>query len=133
MGGIDRVAFAYGHHLSATSRRDVWGAYYGAWAPHLVNAHELTAILENTAQAWRDDISAEADLALAHIRSWLKGSPSNTPSLSRFVVPRGVDRARSIAFHTRCWISAATRPLPANAIYLNVFNAGRDIVFFSIG
>ena len=126
VGGIDRVAFAYGHHLSATSRRDVWGAYYGAWAPHLVNAHELTAILENTAQAWRDDISAEADLALAHIRSWLKGSPSNTPSLSRFVLPRGVDRARSIAFHTRCWISAATRPLPANAIYLNVFNAGRE-------
>ena len=126
VGGIDRVAFAYGRHFSATSRRDVWGAYYGAWAPHLVNAHELTAILENTAQAWGDDIPAGADLVLAHIRSWLKGSPSNTRTLSRFVVPRGIARASRIAFHARYWISAATRPLPASAIYLNVFNAGRE-------
>lgn len=123
VGGIDRVAFAYGRHFASTSRPGVRGAYFGARAPRLLNQNELQSILQNTEHAWRDDLSAEDDLELAHVLTWLGGQSNARTSL---VSTRRDNRAKRLAFHSRYWIAAATRPLPRNAIYLNVFNAGRE-------
>jgi glycosyltransferase involved in cell wall biosynthesis len=125
VGGVDRTAFAYGRYLASASR-PVWGAYYGPFGPHPVTLDQLKAILQNTEQAWRDDVSADADPGLAAILAWLGTPGANPPAISPVVQPSFIDRAQRVAFHVRCWLSGATQPLPQDAIYLNVFNAGRE-------
>jgi glycosyltransferase involved in cell wall biosynthesis len=130
VGGIDRVALAYARHFAATSQPAVWAAYFGARAPHLLAAGALDAILRNTEAAWRDDIAAGADPALAAILSWLElpspAPPADPAAVSRFFRHSPTARAQRIAFHVRNWLAGALRPPPRDAIYLNVFNAGRE-------
>jgi glycosyltransferase involved in cell wall biosynthesis len=126
VGGVDRVAFAYGRHFAEARRPDVWGAFYGPLAPHLLTLGELEAILRNAEHAWRDDTPTEADRGLAHILDWLGARQSNEPIKLRVVPPRGHARATRVAFHVRHWLTGIARPLPSNAVYLNVFNAGRE-------
>jgi glycosyltransferase involved in cell wall biosynthesis len=126
VGGIDRVAFAYGIHFAAAARRDLWGAYFGAVAPHPVARSALQAILSNTEQAWHDDVPIEGDPALPAILAWLE-SPYQSPAPTVPRPPlRGLDQAKRVAFHVRHWLAGINRPLPKDAIYLNVFNAGRE-------
>jgi glycosyltransferase involved in cell wall biosynthesis len=126
LAGIDRVAFAYARHYAATSRPNMFGAYFGAWAPHLIGAAELKAILQCTERAWRDDVPAEADAEFIRVLTWLSDPRSIMRTVSGADAPHGVDQTHRIALHARHWISSSMRPLPARAIYLNVFNAGRE-------
>src|SRR5262249_13843038 len=68
---------------------------------------------------------AEADPALPAIWTWLEGPQSPAPTVSH-PPRRGLGQAKRIAFHVRHWLAGINRPLPKDAIYLNVFNAGRE-------
>lgn len=127
IGGIDRVAFAYGQRFATTSRPGVWAAYFGGIAPHPIKVNELRNILQNTRCAWRDDVTADADQTFRQVLAWL-GQPRSNRNVQSKIAPARqiVERASRLAFHTRYWIASAVRPLPAHAIYLNVFNAGRE-------
>jgi glycosyltransferase involved in cell wall biosynthesis len=124
VGGVDRVALAYGSHLATAARRELCGAYFGALAPHPVDRGALQAILSNTEQAWHD-APTDVDPALPAILAWLEVPQSPAPTVSRLPL-RGLDQTKRIAFHVRHWLAGANRPLPKDAIYLNVFNAGRE-------
>ncbi len=125
--GIDRVDFAYAHHLFHTWAGDCFGILPTPWGIRLYDRRQVVAGLTRVSELWREGTHTESDARFGDVLAFLRGAePTKTPrrSAERRAWLRHLTGPASVLLRTGITLGAAVAAAPRGALYLNVGQLG---------